>query len=94
MTYAAATIATTLDRINRSLFLPAIQRPYVWESDQIVALFDSLLKGYPISSFLPSRRVGTKDDRYSEPVCAADGARQDCGEPFGRHQEMSGGPSR
>ena len=52
MTYAAATIATTLDRINRSLFLPAIQRPYVWEADQIVALFDSLLKGYPISSFL------------------------------------------
>ena len=41
-----------VDRVNRSYFLPAIQRPYVWETDQIIALFDSLMKGYPISSFL------------------------------------------
>ncbi|MGE8585416.1 MAG: GmrSD restriction endonuclease domain-containing protein, partial [Agrobacterium tumefaciens] len=33
-------------------FLPAIQRPYVWGPEQLVALFDSLMKGYPISSFL------------------------------------------
>lgn len=52
MSYSSATIATVVDQINRSYFLPAIQRPYVWEPDQVVALFDSLLKGYPISSFL------------------------------------------
>lgn len=52
MSYSSATIASTIDQVNRSYFLPAIQRPYVWEPDQIVALFDSLLKGYPISSFL------------------------------------------
>ncbi|WP_018687719.1 DUF262 domain-containing protein [Ahrensia kielensis] len=52
MSYASTQIATVIDDINVSLFLPAIQRPYVWENDQIVALFDSLLKGYPISSFL------------------------------------------
>ncbi|NOQ34734.1 MAG: DUF262 domain-containing protein [Methylococcaceae bacterium] len=37
---------------NRSYFLPAIQRPFVWKADQVIALFDSLMKGYPISSFL------------------------------------------
>jgi hypothetical protein len=52
MSYASTTIASVLDQINRSYFLPAIQRPYVWEASQVVALFDSLLKGYPISSFL------------------------------------------
>jgi uncharacterized protein with ParB-like and HNH nuclease domain len=52
MSYRSATIASVIDQINRSYFLPAIQRPFVWEPDQIVALFDSLLKGYPISSFL------------------------------------------
>lgn len=52
MAYASATIATVIDQINRNYFLPAIQRPYVWEASQVVALFDSLLKGYPISSFL------------------------------------------
>lgn len=52
MSYVSATIAKVLDQINRTYFLPAIQRPYVWQPDQIVALFDSLMKGYPISSFL------------------------------------------
>jgi uncharacterized protein with ParB-like and HNH nuclease domain len=52
MSYSATTISRVVDRVNRSYFLPAIQRPYVWEPDQIIALFDSLMKGYPISSFL------------------------------------------
>ena len=61
MAYSSTTIARIIGQINRSYFLPAIQRPYVWHPDQIVALFDSLMKGYPISSFLfweiePSRR--------------------------------------
>ena len=61
MSYTPSTIGRVLDQINRSYYLPAIQRPYVWDTDQIVALFDSLLKGYPISSFLfweikPERR--------------------------------------
>ena len=32
--------------------LPAIQREFIWEPEQIELLFDSLLRGYPISSFL------------------------------------------
>lgn len=32
--------------------LPAIQREFVWPPEKICALFDSLLRGYPIGSFL------------------------------------------
>lgn len=52
MPYSTSTIAATIDELNRTLFLPAIQRPFVWEYGQVVQLFDSLMKGYPISSFL------------------------------------------
>lgn len=52
MSYASRTIGAVIDDVNRTYFLPAIQRPYVWSTGQITALFDSLLKGYPISSFM------------------------------------------
>jgi hypothetical protein len=52
MTYASSTIGAVVDKVNRTHFLPAIQRPFVWSSEQVIALFDSLLKGYPISSFM------------------------------------------
>lgn len=32
--------------------LPSIQREFVWDSDQMVTLFDSLMRDYPISTFL------------------------------------------
>lgn len=35
--------------------LPAIQREYVWRPSQVVRLFDSILRGYPIGSFLAWR---------------------------------------
>lgn len=37
---------------QRRYVLPAIQREFVWGADQICMLFDSLLRGYPIGSFL------------------------------------------
>lgn len=52
MSYRSETIATTLSRMNRQYFLPAIQREFVWKPEQIVELFDSIMRGYPISSFL------------------------------------------
>jgi len=52
MAYASSTIGTIINDVNRTHFLPAIQRPFVWSSAQVIALFDSLLKGYPISSFM------------------------------------------
>lgn len=47
------TIADVLQRIQTHEYvLPAIQREFVWNQDQIKRLFDSLLRGYPIGSFL------------------------------------------
>lgn len=45
-------ISQAVDRLNHSILLPAIQREFVWDSDQIIRLFDSLMQGYPIGSFL------------------------------------------
>jgi uncharacterized protein with ParB-like and HNH nuclease domain len=52
MGYQTTTIAETLNRINKDLFIPAIQRPFVWLPDQITRLFDSLMRGYPIGGLM------------------------------------------
>lgn len=47
------TIAKALERIqSQEYVLPAIQREFIWPTDQVAALFDSLMRGYPIGSFL------------------------------------------
>jgi uncharacterized protein with ParB-like and HNH nuclease domain len=33
-------------------WLPNIQRPFVWSEEQIYRLFDSIMREYPISTFL------------------------------------------
>lgn len=52
MGYQSRTINQVLPEINESIFLPAIQREFVWDTDQIVQLFDSVLREYPIGSFI------------------------------------------
>jgi len=47
------TVRDALDAVQRHDYaLPAIQREFVWSAEQICMLFDSLLRGYPIGSFL------------------------------------------
>lgn len=47
------TIKNAIDNIiDRTYLLPAIQRKFVWSSDQIEVLFDSIMRGYPINSFM------------------------------------------
>lgn len=47
------TIQKAIQEIQSNKFvLPAIQREFVWDTEQIENLFDSLMKGYPIGSFL------------------------------------------
>ncbi|MDR1617615.1 MAG: DUF262 domain-containing protein, partial [Treponema sp.] len=42
-----------LKNINQNkIILPSIQRDFVWTKQQVVALFDSIMLGYPISTFL------------------------------------------
>ncbi|WQZ64059.1 DUF262 domain-containing protein [Helicobacter pylori] len=49
-------IKNVVDELNVRYFLPDIQREYVWlkkaDEKKIEQLFDSILRGYPISSFL------------------------------------------
>ena len=47
------TIREALEHIQEQNYvLPAIQREFVWSATQIISLFDSLMRGYPIGSFL------------------------------------------
>jgi uncharacterized protein with ParB-like and HNH nuclease domain len=47
------TIKDAIENVHRKHYLlPAIQREFVWNTDQIEKLFDSLMRDYPISSFL------------------------------------------
>ena len=49
----AVTIEYTLNKIRRhDIVLPAIQREFVWQPEQICTLFDSLMQGYPFGTFL------------------------------------------
>jgi uncharacterized protein with ParB-like and HNH nuclease domain len=47
------TIKEAIDNVHKKNYLlPAIQREFVWGADKIERLFDSLMRDYPISSFL------------------------------------------
>lgn len=47
------TVKESIDNIYRKKYLlPAIQREFVWDTEQIERLFDSLMRNYPIGSFL------------------------------------------
>ena len=51
--FKATTINEALKNIaSRKYLLPAIQRKFVWKSEQIEKLFDSILQGYPINTFM------------------------------------------
>ena len=69
MSYKPRTLFRLIEEINNGLFLPHIQRPFVWEEDQMLRLFDSLMRNYPIQTLLFWR---TKDEikarRFMEQV--------------------------
>jgi uncharacterized protein with ParB-like and HNH nuclease domain len=58
MSYKSVSIKKFVDKINNSseegggFWLPQIQRPLVWDKEQILALFDSILRQYPFGTFL------------------------------------------
>jgi hypothetical protein len=53
MSYIPKTISEVVtEYLNRTTFLPAIQREYVWGTYGIEKLFDSIMGDYPISTFL------------------------------------------
>lgn len=53
MAYEKKSIRAIIDDVNsRRVYLPAIQRKYVWGDSQITKLMDSIMLGYPIGTFL------------------------------------------
>ena len=47
------TIKDAIENVHKKNYLlPAIQREFVWSTDQIEKLFDSLMRDYPINTFL------------------------------------------
>lgn len=53
MYQAGGTIRKLLDKVaDGEYLLPAIQREFVWQPEQICMLFDSLLQEYPFGTFL------------------------------------------
>ena len=56
MGYKQTTIKSVVDEMNLSYFVPDIQRDYVWlqnpRAKKIEQLFDSLMRDYPIGTFL------------------------------------------
>jgi len=65
----AITIKSAIDHIRRQHYvLPSIQREFVWSTDQIETLFDSLMRDYPISTFLFWKvdKNKTKDFQFYE----------------------------
>ncbi|HEL2413070.1 TPA: DUF262 domain-containing protein [Streptococcus suis] len=53
MAYEKKSIRAIIDDMNsRKIYLPAIQRKYVWGDSQITRLMDSIMREYPIGTFL------------------------------------------
>jgi uncharacterized protein with ParB-like and HNH nuclease domain len=53
MSYIPKTVSEVItEYLNRTTFLPAIQRGYVWDTYAIEKLFDSIMGDFPISTFL------------------------------------------
>lgn len=64
MGYRSESIAAAIKALNSQYFLPAIQREFVWKPEQIISLFDSIMRGYPISSFLFWRLEEANRDKW------------------------------
>jgi len=53
LSYKPRSLFRMLEDIGRhELLLPHIQRPFVWDDEQMIRLFDSLMRNYPIQTLL------------------------------------------
>ncbi len=66
MSYKSESIKEVVDMIGKNkVYLPAIQRKFVWKPKQIESLFDSIMRGYPIGTFLFWYLEGEKINNYT-----------------------------
>lgn len=52
MEYRPVRVSDLIRGINKDIYLPAIQREFVWKPDKLERLFDSIMGDFPIGSFL------------------------------------------
>ncbi|OXS54894.1 uncharacterized protein with ParB-like and HNH nuclease domain [Bacillus sp. V-88] len=66
MSYEEKSIEEIIKMIGKNeIYLPAIQRKFVWKYEQIERLFDSIMRGYPIGTFLFWFINGEKKNEYT-----------------------------
>ena len=66
MKYQSLDIKAVMQMISQNeIYLPAIQRKFIWEPEKIVKLFDSIMRGYPIGTFLLWFVDGESKDKYT-----------------------------
>lgn len=64
MEYIPIRVSDIIRQINRDIYLPAIQREFVWGTDRIARLFDSIMADFPIGSFLHWRLEQKNRDEW------------------------------
>src|ERR1035438_1255638 len=65
MSYKKCSIKQVIADIDQNkIYLPALQRKFVWEKHQIELLFDSLMRNYPFGTFLFWRLQRQKAESY------------------------------
>lgn len=64
MEYIPVRVSDIIRQVNRDIYLPAIQREFVWATDRIVRLFDSIMADFPIGSFLYWRLEQKNKDEW------------------------------
>jgi uncharacterized protein with ParB-like and HNH nuclease domain len=52
MEYTPIRVSDIIRQVNQDVYLPAIQREFVWGTDRIERLFDSIMADFPVGSFL------------------------------------------
>ena len=66
MSYEPKKIKEIVEMIGRNeVYLPAIQRKFVWKPEQTESLFDSIMRGYPIGTFLFWFVRGKRKNEYT-----------------------------
>lgn len=79
MNYSSMKVKEAMLQITQNeIYLPAIQRKFVWDTDRITKLFDSLMRGYPIGTFLFWFVEGKSKDDYTFYKFIQDYHERDC----------------
>ena len=64
MEYSPVRVTDIIRQVNQDIYLPAIQREFVWDTNRIERLFDSIMSDFPIGSFLYWRLEQKNKDEW------------------------------